>query len=135
MWGNDWSINDLVAHLTAWHRLFLGWYRDGIEGSAPALPAPGYKWNETPRLNREIWRRNRDRPTAELWEELEASHAEVLDLARRLSPEELLTPGVFGWTKKNALVTYLAANTASHYRFARKVLKRRVGNRAAVDGA
>lgn len=124
VWGEDWSINDLVAHLIAWHTLFLGWHRDGLEGRAPEMPAPGYKWNETPRLNREIQSRHRDRPSDELWEELQASHAEVLELARRSSSDELLTPGVFEWTGKNALVTYLGANTASHYRFACKVLNR-----------
>lgn len=124
VWGDDWSINDLLAHLAEWHRLFLGWYRAGSAGETPSLPAPGYKWNETPKLNREIWRRHRGRPTAELRRELDATHAEVLQLATRLSPDELLGPGRFPWTGENALVTYLGANTASHYRFAMKVLNR-----------
>ena len=91
------------------------------------MPAPGYRWNETPRLNREIQLKHRGRPSHELWEELEASHARVLDLARQSSSKELLRPGAFGWTGKNPLVTYLGANTASHYRFACKVLKRWAG--------
>lgn len=124
VWGDGWTVNDLLAHLAAWHRLFLGWHRQGLEGRPPEMPAAGYKWNETPRLNRDIWREHKDRPTAELWEELRASHSEVLELARRSSSEELFTPGLFTWTGKNALVTYLGANTASHYRFACKVLKR-----------
>ena len=57
VWGDDWSVNDLLAHLSAWHRLFLGWHREGHEGRAVDLPAPGYKWNETPRLNRDLWER------------------------------------------------------------------------------
>lgn len=88
------------------------------------MPAPGYRWNETPRLNRAIWRKHKGRPTGELWEELQSSHAEVLGLAQSLSPEQLLSPGQFAWTGRNALVTYLGANTASHYRFAIRVLKR-----------
>lgn len=132
VWGEDWTVNDLVAHLTAWHRLLLGWYRDGFEGRVPEMPAPGYKWNETPRLNREIQLKHKDRLSDELWEELEASHAEVMELARELSSDELLMPGMFAWTGKNALVTYLGANTASHYRFACKVLKRWVKPRDAM---
>jgi hypothetical protein len=61
VWGDNWTVDDLLAHLSAWHRLFLGWYSDGVAGKTPQLPAPGYKWNETPRLNREIWQQNRDR--------------------------------------------------------------------------
>jgi hypothetical protein len=124
VWGDNWTVDDLLAHLSAWHRLFLGWYSDGVAGKTPQLPAPGYKWNETPRLNREIWQQNRDRPTNELRHELERSHAEVLDIAEQLSADELFRPGALTWTGKNALVTYLGANTSSHYRFARKVLKR-----------
>ena len=124
VWGEEWTINDLVAHLTEWHRLFLGWHRAGLRGESPQMPAPGYGWNETPRLNRAIWRKHKGRPTGELWEELQSSHAEVLGLAQSLSPEQLLSPGQFAWTGRNALVTYLGANTASHYRFAIRVLKR-----------
>ena len=35
-----------------------------------------------------------------------------------------LEAGHFAWTGKSALVTYAGANTASHYRFGLKVLKR-----------
>ncbi|MBT8403639.1 MAG: ClbS/DfsB family four-helix bundle protein [Gemmatimonadetes bacterium] len=124
VWGDDWSINDLIAHLSAWHGLFLGWYHAGVRGESPELPASGYKWNETPRLNRDIWKEHRGRATDDLLKAFDASHAEVLELARQSSPQDLLEPGRFGWTRKNALVTYLGANTASHYRFAQKVLKR-----------
>ncbi len=49
-WGQDWTIKDLFAHLTEWEHMFLTWYRQGQEGIDPDMPAPGYKWNETPRL-------------------------------------------------------------------------------------
>lgn len=124
VWGDGWCVNDLVAHLTEWHRLFLGWHQDGLKGRTPRMPAPGYKWNQTPELNREIWRKHRGRPAEDLWPEFERSHEEVLRLTKGLSEAELLNPGAFEWTGPNALVTYLSANTASHYRFAAKVLKR-----------
>ena len=124
VWGDGWSVNDLVAHLAEWHRLFLGWHQDGLNGLTPRMPAPGYKWNQTPDLNREIWRKHRDREAGELWSELERSHEEVLKLTNGSTEEELLSHGAFEWTGNNALVTYLGANTASHYRFASKVLKR-----------
>lgn len=124
VWGDEWTINDLLAHLAEWQRLFLDWHRAGLEGERPPMPAPGFKWSETPRLNRAIWRKHAGRPTGEVRAELESSHAEVLSLAKELSSDELLRAGQFAWTGSNALVTYLAANTASHYRFAVKVVKR-----------
>lgn len=124
VWGDDWTVTDLVAHLAAWHRLLLGWFREGERGGIPEMPASGYKWNETPRLNRAIRERNAGRPYAEVLAEFEDSHAEVVRLVERLSEAELLEPGHFPWARTNALATYVGANTDSHYRFATKVLRR-----------
>jgi hypothetical protein len=124
VWGDGWTVKDLVAHLAEWHALFLGWYREGLQGRKPEMPAPGFKWNQTPALNRAIQEKHRDRPYQEVWADFSNTHAEVLEIAVGLSERDLLDPGRFPWTGRNALVTYLGANTSSHYRFASKVLKR-----------
>jgi hypothetical protein len=124
VWGDGWSIKDLLAHLTEWEQMFLHWYREGREGGRPVLPAPGFKWNQTPELNREIWRKHRRKSIQKVFAEFEKSYEEVLTVARQLSPKELLTPGHYGWTGKHPLTTYLAPNTCSHYRTATKILKR-----------
>jgi hypothetical protein len=124
VWGDGWTLHDLVAHLTEWEQMFLRWYREGLEGGTPALPAPGYKWTETPKLNRAIWKKHRARSVTKVREEFDASYEEILDVARRVPEEAIFTPGTFAWTGRNALVTYLGANTVSHYRTATKILKR-----------
>lgn len=124
VWGDDWTVHDLVAHLAEWHALFLRWHEVGTSGKPPQMPAPGYKWNETPRLNRAIQAKHRLRPFEGVRRDFATTYEEVLGLARSLSEDQLLRPGHFAWTRKNALVTYLGANTASHYRFAKKVLRR-----------
>jgi hypothetical protein len=124
VWGDGWSVKDLFAHLTEWEQMFLSWYRDGLEGGDPAVPAPGFKWNQTPELNRAIWRKHHEQPLKKVLEDFEASYREILSVARDISPEELLTPGYFAWTKQTPLATYLAANTSSHYHTATKYLKR-----------
>lgn len=134
VWGEGWTIHDLVAHLAEWHCLFLGWYNDGLRGLIPEMPAAGFRWSETPKLNRHIWLKHRDRSTDAVWKELETSHARILELVRELSQEELLGRGHFPWTRSNGLVTYLGANTASHYRFAMKVLRRWLKQQSARGG-
>ncbi len=47
----EWSVKDVLAHLVEWEQMALGWYRAGLRGETPDLPAPGYKWNQTPQLN------------------------------------------------------------------------------------
>jgi hypothetical protein len=124
VWGDGWSPADLVAHLAEWQRLLIGWHTDGRRGVRPAMPAPGYTWRETPRLNRDIQRKHADRAPLELRAELESGHRRILELVERLSPEELLEPGRLAWTGRSSLATYVAANTASHYRFAIRVIRR-----------
>lgn len=124
VWGKGWTVNDLIAHLAEWQSMFLSWYADGQTGIKPQMPAPGFKWSETPRLNVTIWEKHKRRAPAKVRADYDAGYAKILALTKSLSEKELLMPGAFAWTGKNALVTYLSANSASHYRFANKVLKR-----------
>lgn len=124
VWGDGWTVTDLVAHLAEWQFMFLTWYEAGLKGVTPEMPAPGYKWNETPRLNRTIWARHRFRSAAAIRAEFDSEFNQIVEIVEALSPQQLLEPGHFRWTGKNPLATYLAPNTASHYRFALKVIER-----------
>ena len=124
VWGDEWTVADLVAHLAEWQRMFLVWYEDGSRGAAPRMPAPGYKWNETPRLNLAIRENHRSRPGAAVMTDFESGYQRILQIADGLSIEQLLAPGAFAWTGRNPLTTYLGPNTASHYRFAIRVIRR-----------
>lgn len=124
VWGDGWNIRDLLAHLTEWEQMFLSWFRDGQDGRQPDMPAKGFKWNQTPALNRAIWKKHKQRTVAEIMAEFETSYEEIFSLAQRLSAQELLEPGRFAWTGKNSLTTYLGANTVSHYRTATRILQR-----------
>ncbi len=130
VWGDGWTVKDLFAHLTEWEQMFLSWYREGRDGGNPDLPAPGYKWNQTPELNLGIWKKHKRTSVRKVLEAFDASYDEILSITKELSSKELLTPGHFAWTGKYPLTTYLAPNTCSHYRTASKILKRWLkGNR------
>lgn len=124
VWGDGWSACDLFAHLAEWQRMFLRWFEDGSAGRRPELPAPGYKWSETPALNRAIQRKYAGRSVARVLADFDAHHAEVLALVRRLPERDLLEPGRFAWTGKLPLASYVAPNTCGHYSAARKILAR-----------
>jgi hypothetical protein len=104
--------------------MLLRWIADDRAGRTPKLPAPGFKWNQTPALNREIQRRFARRSAARLAAEFESTYAEALALVQGLSEAELLEPGRFAWTGKLPLASYVAPNTCSHYAAARKILTR-----------
>ena len=124
VWGDDWNVKDLFLHLTEWEQMFLTWYRAGVCGEDVEVPAPGYKWSDTPRMNRDIQRRRKRTSWKRTKDEFDASYAEILEVAKGIPPRKLFDAGHYPWTKKNALVSYLNANSAGHYRTATKILKR-----------
>ena len=107
VWGDGWTVSDLVAHLAEWQCMFLAWYEDGLRGTAPRMPALGYGWSETPRLNRAIWMKHRSRSPAAVRANFASGYSRILQLAEALSAEQLLMPGHFKWTGKQPLATYL----------------------------
>jgi hypothetical protein len=124
VWGDGWTVSDLVAHLAEWQQMFLGWHEQGLGGSMPEMPARGYTWSQTPKLNRAIWEKHRSRSRASVMAAFDSGYSRIVHMGEALSPEQLLTPGHFSWTGKHPLATYLGPNTASHYRFAIKVINR-----------
>jgi hypothetical protein len=116
------SVKDALAHLYAWHVLLLRWHRDGENGT-PDLPAKGYKWSQTRDLNLVLHDEHADVSLTSIRRKLKLSHGRVQKLVATLSEAELLKPGHFHWTGKNALISYIAPNTVSHYRWALRKIK------------
>jgi hypothetical protein len=124
IWGEGWTLPDLVSHLAEWQNMFLAWYDLGLTGSKPEMPARGHKWNELRLLNQAIWFKHRSRSLDAARADFENGYRRILTIANGLSSEQLLQPGYFKWTGEHALTTYLGANTASHYRFASRIIDR-----------
>jgi hypothetical protein len=114
VWGDGWTMSDLVAHLAEWQRLFLGWYENGLLGATLKMPAAGYKWSQTPGLNRAIWEKHRSRSRAAVQADFDSGYSRIVQIVEVLSPEQLLESGHYEWTGKHPLTTYIGPNTASH---------------------
>ncbi len=126
----EWSAKDVLAHLTEWEQMVLGWYCAGLAGDSPALPAPGFKWSELPALNQRIYEQHRDRPLEDVLHSFRASYDQMTTWIEVLSEEELFTPARFAWARTNALASYVISCTSSHYRWARTELRKGLRARA-----
>ncbi len=120
----EWSVKDVLAHLTEWTQMVLGWYAAGLRGETPALPAPGYKWNQLPALNQHIYEKYRDEALADVLQGFHTTHRQIMALVESLSEEELFTPGRYDWARANALASYIVSCTSSHYNWARTELRK-----------
>lgn len=119
-----WSAKDVLAHLAAWIKMFLGWYAADQRGERPATPAEGTTWGDLPTLNQRIYEAHCAQPLAEVRSGLAAAHREVCALLRQLGDEELFQPNMYTWTGRSTLGAYAASCTGSHYLWARTEIRK-----------
>lgn len=129
----DWSVKDVLAHLAEWHAMCLSWYAAGLRGEVPELPAPGYKWNQTPALNEQIYQANRDRPIDDVRQWFQSTQAEIIGTVQSLPDAVLFSPNQFAWTGKNMLGAYFVSATSSHYLWAYNEIRKGLKKRQTAD--
>lgn len=88
---DDWTIKDILAHITAWERDLLGWLEMAWRGEALPIP-PGGGWDAyIEEFNARTYTANRDRPLEDVLAEFDAIYARLMDELRAL-PEDPADP-------------------------------------------
>lgn len=107
----EWSVKDILAHLTFWEQRLLAYFN----GARESLIQPGEEEQAAiDRINAEVFAANRDRPLAEVRAEFDSSYQQTLALADSLSAEDLADEEFFG---------LFAGDTFEHYREHREMLE------------
>ena len=123
---DDWDVKDLLAVRVWWTEHVIDWVEAGRRGESPTTPAPGYRWNETPRLNSDIVLENRRRPYLSLRTKLEDGYQRVMDTIDSLNDRELLEIGVFPWAGRYPISRWISINTTRQYLTARTYIRRAI---------
>lgn len=118
------NIRDVLAHLHHWHLLMSEWYTIGMEGQKPAMPAQGYSWKDTPKLNKMIQEKYADTALFRVKVLLETSYNIIRKVIMKHSDEELFEKKHYHWTGSTSLGAYLISATSSHYDWAYKLIKK-----------
>ncbi|QUG41807.1 ClbS/DfsB family four-helix bundle protein [Psychrobacillus sp. INOP01] len=116
----DKNFRDVLMHLYEWHVMLERWYREGMSGDIPFMPAPGYKWSSIKLLNMQIWENYQNVTLNQAIKKLMLSHERIMDLIKSHTNEEIMTKKYYKWTKTSNLYSYFAANTTNHYIWAIK---------------
>lgn len=120
-----WSIKDILGHLIGWHQLNLEWYAAGRRGQTPEVPAPGLTWKDIGEVNDRIFRTHRRRSLKAVLADYHEYHQAMLHMIEEVADQDLVTIGRFAWTGPTwTLSDYIRANTASHYRWANKHIRK-----------
>ena len=110
---DEWSVKDIVAHLTAWQSLLGQWLEQARRGETPR-PA---NWPEgyIDRLNRQFYDENRNRPLADVLADYHRSHERAVAAIDFYSDAELNDPHCFAWWDGEPILTLIEGNTYGHF--------------------
>jgi len=110
-----WSVKDIMAHITSWEGLMIGWLKTTKLGEIPQMLPPGLTWDDLDIWNDRIYSENKDMPLSLVIDNFHASHQIALKTVEGFSEDELMNPDRYAWRDGKPLATIVAANTYWHY--------------------
>lgn len=106
----DWSVKDLVAHLSSWQQRVLD--RMDADTTGKQLEVLGQTVDE---INVALYERNRELPLADVLAQARDTYDRFLERVRGLSEQQIFECGHFTFTKDNPLYEWIAGDTFEHY--------------------
>ncbi len=119
----DKTIADVICHLHEWHSMMKNWYKIGMSGKKPAIPAEDVTWQTLPVLNHRIYEKYKGTELNEAIKLIKKSHKEMIEIIQKHSDDELFTKKKYAWTGTTSLGAYLVSATSSHYDWALKTIR------------
>jgi hypothetical protein len=113
-----WSVKDILQHLVDWEQRWIRWYQAGKRGEPVVTPEEGYNWRQMGQLNEIYRQKHQDRPLSAVLSDFNNSYTQIMDTIQNIPEEEMLSLGIYPWTKDLPLIAWIAGNTCDHYRWA-----------------
>jgi hypothetical protein len=106
-----WSIKDVLAHLTAWHKLGAREYQAIAQGHLPVIEPEG----DVDQDNARLIEPSRTQSLHEVLTAFRTAYQQVVEAVESLSETDLFEAGRFPWREGQALWEGIANNTFAHY--------------------
>jgi hypothetical protein len=117
----DKTFADIIMHLHEWHLMRKNWYDEGMAGTKPSL---SYSLQQLTIINRSIWEKHQGTELKKAIALFKKSHKEIIAIINHHTDEELFTKQKYFFTGSTTLGAYLFYNTADHYNWAFKTIKK-----------
>jgi len=114
--NDQWSVKDILAHITVWERRMVRWLEETVGDEVPEMLPAGMTWDDLDEWNEQTYLDNRDRPLAEVLADFKSSYPQALKAVKAVSEEDLIDPHRFEWRAGKPLWVMVAANTFWHYK-------------------
>ena len=119
---HDWSVKDILAHITDWEIRLVAWIEESLVGEVPQRPAPGMTWDDLDLLNQQTYLANKDRPLDAVLTDFHSSYQGAFKTVQALSEDDLVNTQRFAWRDGDPLWHMVAANTWWHYKEHRETI-------------
>ena len=110
----DWSIKDILAHITAWHHRLLARLHAARQNEEPTISGPDSE-EEMDRLNEQFYQENKSRPLADVLGDFRSSYLQIVEVVQAMPEEDLIDPRRFAWLDGDSLRQLVAGDTYDHY--------------------
>lgn len=101
--AGNWSVKDLVAHLTGWQRRTVLRLQAALRGEQEADPPWPDELQSTDEINDWIYEANRNRPMSDVLADSATTFQQLLNVISALPEVELMDPQRFAWTEGEPL--------------------------------
>jgi len=113
--NGDWSIKDVLAHVTAWHRHVLDRLQAAARNETPSLYGTLLDEEGVNRLNEQFYQENKSRALGEVITDFRSSYLQVVEAVQALKEEDLTDAQRFSWTRGIPLWQFVAGDSYEHY--------------------
>lgn len=112
----EWSMKDILAHISAWEKYLLDRLSYVMTGHPPQYPIMT-TWEDVHRFNAQVYAENKDRPLASVVVEFRSLYQGVVTVIQALDPHLLDQPYTYDFPDDHITLRQLIwANTTEHYR-------------------
>jgi hypothetical protein len=112
----EWSVKDILVHLSAWEKYLLDRLGYVMTGQRPQYPAMA-SWDDVHHFNAQVYEANKDRPLTSVIIEFRSLYRGVMAVLEALDEEMLNKPFTYDFPNDAlTLMQLIWANTIEHYR-------------------
>jgi hypothetical protein len=119
----DWSLKDVIAHLTGWRLATAARLEAGLRHEEPVFPWPSHfdiqntEADDPHEINRWFFETNRDKPLAQVLRESRETFERLERVIASMPEDDLLMPGRFAWLywTEEALGPAVVRGSMNHY--------------------
>ena len=113
---DDWTVKDLLAHITVWELRMIRWLEQTVRDEVPEMLPPGMTWDDLDQWNEQTYQKHRHRDLDEVLADFKLSYSQALNVVQDISEDDLIDPNRYAWRDGRPLWEMVAANTSWHYK-------------------